>query len=124
MLCILSVFVPSLFMVGIGRQLFVPMSLAVGFAMVSSYLLSSTLVPVLATWIMRQVSARDDESVLKTLYRRYVELIVRMRWLAAAGYMAGAALVLLAVVPRLGLELFPTSMRGSLTPCAPLPARA
>ena len=45
MLCVLSVFVPSFFMVGVGRQLFVPLSLAVGFAMVSSYLLSSTLVP-------------------------------------------------------------------------------
>ncbi|HZO52024.1 MAG TPA: efflux RND transporter permease subunit [Bryobacteraceae bacterium] len=112
MLCILSVFVPSLFMAGIGRQLFVPMSLAVGFAMVSSYLLSSTLVPVLATWLMRQVSAHDDESVLRTLYRRYVELIVRLRWLLAGGYLAAAALILLAVVPHLGLELFPNVDAG------------
>src|SRR5215469_3071040 len=47
MLCVLSVFVPSFFMVGVGRQLFIPLSLAVGFAMVSSYLLSTSLVPVL-----------------------------------------------------------------------------
>ena len=39
MLCILAVFVPSFFMIGVARQLFVPLSLAVGFAMVSSYLL-------------------------------------------------------------------------------------
>src|SRR5215471_17030304 len=44
MLCVLSVFIPALFMVGVGRQLFVPLSLAVGFAMISSFLLSSTLV--------------------------------------------------------------------------------
>src|SRR3954451_14054108 len=44
MLCVLSVFVPSYFLVGVGRQLFIPLALAVGFAMVSSYLLSSTLV--------------------------------------------------------------------------------
>src|SRR6266699_3059160 len=54
MLCVLSVFVPSFFMVGVGRQLFVPLSLAVGFAMISSYILSTTLVPVLATWMMRE----------------------------------------------------------------------
>ncbi|MEJ7605522.1 MAG: efflux RND transporter permease subunit [Bryobacteraceae bacterium] len=36
MLCILAVFVPSFFMVGVGRQLFVPLSLAVAFAMISS----------------------------------------------------------------------------------------
>jgi len=112
MLCILSVFVPSLFMAGVGRQLFVPMSLAVGFAMVSSYLLSSTLVPVLATWIMRQVSAHDDESILRTFYRKYVQLIVRMRWAVAGGYLAGAALILLVVTPRLGLELFPSVDSG------------
>jgi multidrug efflux pump subunit AcrB len=53
MLCVLSVFLPSLFMAGIGRQLFVPLSLAVGFAMLAAYLLSSTLVPVLSTWMLR-----------------------------------------------------------------------
>src|SRR5262249_18948671 len=47
MLCVLAVFVPSYFMVGVGRQLFIPLSLAVGLAMISSYALSSTLVPVL-----------------------------------------------------------------------------
>src|SRR6266571_3153748 len=53
MLCVLSVFIPALFMAGVGRQLFVPLSLAVGFAMISSYVLSSTLVPVLSTWMLR-----------------------------------------------------------------------
>ncbi len=54
MLCVLSVFVPSFFMAGVARQLFVPLSIAVGFAMISSYVLSTTLVPVLATWMMRE----------------------------------------------------------------------
>ena len=42
MFCILAVFVPSFFMIGVGRQLFVPLSLAVAFSMIASYLLSST----------------------------------------------------------------------------------
>jgi multidrug efflux pump subunit AcrB len=49
MLSILAVFVPSFFMVGVTRSLFVPLSLAVGFSMVASYLLASSLVPVMAT---------------------------------------------------------------------------
>src|SRR5262249_14671726 len=53
MLCVLSVFIPALFMAGVGRQLFVPLSLAVGFAMISSYVLSSTLVPVMSTWLLK-----------------------------------------------------------------------
>ena len=46
MLCILAVFIPSFFMQGAAQALFVPLSLAVGFAMIASYLLSSTFVPV------------------------------------------------------------------------------
>ena len=60
MFCILAVFVPSFFMVGVGRQLFVPLSLAVGFAMIASYLLSSTLVPVFSTWLMREAHRGED----------------------------------------------------------------
>jgi multidrug efflux pump subunit AcrB len=53
MLCILAVFIPSFFMQGAARALFVPLSLAVGFAMVASYILSSTFVPVLSVWLLR-----------------------------------------------------------------------
>jgi len=53
MMSILAVFVPSFFMTGITGSLFVPLSLAVGFAMVSSFLLSSTLVPVMAVWLVK-----------------------------------------------------------------------
>jgi Cu/Ag efflux pump CusA len=67
MLCVLSVFVPSFFMVGVGRQLFVPPSLTVGFAMISSYLLSSTLVPVMSTWLIRS-TAVDERGAL---FRRF-----------------------------------------------------
>ncbi len=53
MLSVLAVFVPSFFMTGVARALFVPLSLAVGFAMGASYLLSGSLVPVLSIWFMR-----------------------------------------------------------------------
>ena len=54
MLCILAVFMPSFFMQGAAQALFVPLSLAVGFAMIASYLLSSTFVPVLSVWLLRR----------------------------------------------------------------------
>lgn len=50
---ILAVFVPALFMSGVPRSMFVPLSLAVGFAMIGSFVLSQTLVPVLSNWIIR-----------------------------------------------------------------------
>ncbi len=53
MLCVLAVFLPSFFMEGAARELFVPLSLAVGFAMVAAYFLSSTFVPVMSAWMLR-----------------------------------------------------------------------
>ncbi len=53
MLCILSVFIPAFIMKEPMHSLFVPLALAVGFSMITSYLLSSTLVPVLATWLLK-----------------------------------------------------------------------
>jgi multidrug efflux pump subunit AcrB len=53
MLCILAVFIPAFFMTGAAHNLFVPLALAVRFSMVGSYLLSSTFVPVLSVWMLR-----------------------------------------------------------------------
>src|SRR5262249_40341493 len=53
MLCVLAVFIPSFFMEGAARSLFVPLALAVGFSMVTSYVLSSTFVPVMSVWLLR-----------------------------------------------------------------------
>ncbi len=53
LICILSVFIPAFLMAEPVRSLFVPLSLAVGFAMISSYLLSSTVVPVLSVWLLK-----------------------------------------------------------------------
>ena len=54
MLSVVAVFVPSFFMTGVSRSLFVPLSLAVGFAMIASFFLSSSLVPVLSVWWLRK----------------------------------------------------------------------
>src|SRR4051812_1262495 len=53
MLSVVAVFVPSFFMTGVSQSLFVPLSLAVGFSMIASFLLSSSLVPVLSVWVLR-----------------------------------------------------------------------
>src|SRR5206468_11486303 len=52
-LAISIVFVPVVFLVGPAKFLFTPMALAVVFAILSSYALSRTLVPVLVKYILR-----------------------------------------------------------------------
>ncbi len=58
MLSVVAVFVPSFFMTGVSRSLFVPLSLAVGFSMIASFFLSSSLVPVLSVWLLGEASPR------------------------------------------------------------------
>ena len=116
MLCILSVFVPSFFMAGVARQLFIPLSLAVGFSMLASYVLSSTLVPVLSTWLMRG-EAHERQGVfekIKGWYEKYVRQVLRFRWLVVAAYLGAAALFILLVFPRIGTEVFPAVETGQL----------
>jgi len=111
MFCILAVFVPSFFMVGVGRQLFVPLSLAVGFAMISSYLLSSSLVPVLATWLMKKGHSGEEREGLfgkaRSFYFSYLKRALQFRWLLAGGYLLAALVFLYLFVPRVGTEIFP-----------------
>jgi multidrug efflux pump subunit AcrB len=114
MLSILAVFVPSLFMAGAARQMFVPLSLAVGFAMISSYLLSSSLVPVASIWLMRARTGGGERSGARGLYERYLRGVLRVRWLAAGLYVAGAGLAIWLLVPRVGTDIFPPSDAGLL----------
>src|SRR5207253_1936129 len=73
MLCVLAVFIPSYFMQGAARALFVPLALAVGFAMVTSYLLSSTFVPVLSVWLLRHIHhGTGGSAVIKRLQDAYI----------------------------------------------------
>jgi multidrug efflux pump subunit AcrB len=108
MFCVLAVFVPSFFMVGAGRQLFVPLALAVAFSMIASYLLSSSLVPVFSTWLMKE-RHRDEGSWLRSAYERYLGATLRFRWPLVAIYLAAAIGLVWVLLPRIGTELFPES---------------
>ncbi len=55
LLCILAVFAPAFIMEGIPKSMFLPLSLAVGFSMISSFLLSQTFVPVLSNWLLKDL---------------------------------------------------------------------
>src|SRR5204863_498725 len=92
MLCVLAVFLPSFFMTGVAKQLFVPLSLAVAFSMISSYLLSSSLVPVFSTWLIRGVHHVEEGKGLfgrlRAFYRDYLRIVLRLRWPLVLGYLA------------------------------------
>jgi multidrug efflux pump subunit AcrB len=110
MFCVLAVFIPAFFMVGIGRALFPPLALAVAFSMVASFFLSSTLVPVLSAWLFRdRPPARHVDGPFARLQDRFgflVGHIVRRPIVVFGGYLLACGAALLPVL-GLGTELFP-----------------
>lgn len=106
LIAILGVFLPAYFMTGAGKQLFGPLAMAVGFAMVMSYLLSSTLVPVLASrWLRPRGEIR--EPAYRRAYARLVDQIVAWRYGVVLAYLLICGLGLFWLPERLGLEIFP-----------------
>src|SRR5260370_30030161 len=122
MLCILAVFTPEFFMRGAAQALFVPLSLAVGFSMVPSYLLSSTFVPVLSTWLLRQYHAPAHAANgwfsfnrFRDAYAGSLQGVLRVRWLLLGAYLAGTVLLVVWWVvghTGVGTGVFPTVDSG------------
>jgi multidrug efflux pump subunit AcrB len=119
MLCVLAVFIPSFFMQGAAQALFVPLALAVGFAMVASYLLSSTFVPVLSVWLLRHYHQPHERAAgwfsfarLRDGYARLLGWLLHLRWALVPAYLAGAVLAVWLVGRQVGQEVFPTVDTG------------
>jgi multidrug efflux pump subunit AcrB len=114
MLSVVAVFVPSFFMTGVSRSLFVPLSLAVGFSMMASFVLSSSLVPVLAVWLLgsrRPVTAEThQEDWVDRLRNRLGRLLQRLapaRRILIAAYAVVTVGIVVAIGLTLGREIFP-----------------
>ncbi|KAF0170291.1 MAG: acriflavin resistance protein [Limisphaerales bacterium] len=118
MLCVLAVFIPAFFMQGAAKALFTPLALAVGFSMVASFVLSSTLVPVLSVWLLRGHESEVHESgffaSMTRAYGAFVKPLLAARWLVVPIYLAVALGGLWLLAPRLGTEIFPKVDAGQI----------
>jgi multidrug efflux pump subunit AcrB len=116
MLAVVAVFVPSFFMSGVSQSLFVPLSLAVGFSMIASFLLSSSLVPVLSVWMLGSrrrhtpvgTPREDWVDRLRNGLTRVLQRLTRIRGLLMAAYVVVTIGIVTLVGMRLGREIFPT----------------
>lgn len=135
LLCICIVFVPMFFLDGVARYLFVPMAEAVMFAMAWSFILSRTLVPTLANYLLhahnvheeRQAAAPRSRNPLVRFqrgfetrfenvrggYRGVLIMALRHRALFVTGFMAFVAASFL-LVPLLGRNFFPAVDTGQI----------
>jgi multidrug efflux pump subunit AcrB len=134
LLCICIVFVPMFFLEGVARFLFVPMALAVMFAMVCSFVLSRTLVPTMANYLLKphvghaeghaprrsrnplvrfQRGFEGQFEKLRATYHDLLGLALAHRLVFIVCFMA-FVLGSFALVPLLGRNFFPTVDSGQI----------
>jgi multidrug efflux pump subunit AcrB len=132
-LCICIVFVPVAFITGSAKSLFVPLAMAVVFAMMMSYFLSRTLVPTLVHFLLRKESeAHANEHPgaprsfferlfagfnrgfdrLRTGYGRYLALSLHHRGAFAVTFLVLVVASVGALLPLIGRDFFPSVDAG------------
>jgi multidrug efflux pump subunit AcrB len=123
-ICICIVFVPMFFLTGVARYLFVPMAEAVVFAMLASYVLSRTLVPTMAKYLLHAHEAHGTGAPsrnpfvivqraidrgfvrMRDGYRSLLEQCVDRRGLFTAAFL-GACVASLFLARWVGEDFFP-----------------
>jgi CzcA family heavy metal efflux pump len=141
LLCICIAFVPMFFLVGVSRYLFVPMAEAVIFAMVCSFILSRTLVPTMAKYLLRPHVAHGDAATsppsgnpfvrfqirfeagfsrLRDGYRDLLERAMGRRKAFLLGFLAVVALSF-GLLPFIGSNFFPSVDSGQVLMHARVP---
>jgi multidrug efflux pump subunit AcrB len=129
-ICICIVFVPMFFLTGVARYLFVPMAEAVVFAMLASYVLSRTLVPTMAKFLLkahapsphgetrsRNPFVRIQHAIdngflrLRDAYRSVLERCVGARRVFAVLFL-GVCVASMALVKWVGEDFFPSVDTG------------
>src|SRR5712672_3103640 len=131
-LSICIVFVPMFLLTGVARYLFVPMAEAVVFAMLASYLLSRTLVPTMAKYLLKAHAGEGSHASsknplvrfqgwfersferIRTGYRGLLVACVRHRRVFAGSFLA-ACVLSFGLYPWLGQDFFPSVDSGEFT---------
>ena len=124
-LCICIVFLPMFFLSGVSKFLFVPLAEAVVFAMLASYILSRTLVPTLAVYLLkihhpaptRNPLVRFQQAFERSFERfraRYQALLTRLvlRRVVFIPFFLLACLCFFLLIPFLGRDFFPSTDSG------------
>lgn len=117
LLSILAVFVPALFMTGIPKAMFMPLSLSVGFAMIASFLISQTVVPVIANWMLKDNTHFTEKkwfTKLTDLYASFQNKISKAGGWLIGFYLLLCGLLLWSNSHFLGQEIFPKVNTGQL----------
>jgi len=78
--CVLAVFAPSFLMTGVPKSMFLPLSLSIGFAMIFSFLISQTLVPVITNWFIKGEKFKGHAKGLISEHREEGEILENLEF--------------------------------------------
>jgi len=109
LLSILAVFVPSLFMTGVPKAMFLPLSMAVGFAMIASFILSQTFVPVVSNWIMKHHLTEREKHSSNNFFNRIKAKYIK----AGERIKGGAVFTILFILVSIGSTVLLFSFTGT-----------
>ena len=120
LLCILAVLTPAFIMTGIPRDMFMPLSMAVAFAMVASFIASQTFVPVVANWLMKGKHLKKTDGPRKRAFfeKFRTNYSYRMRKWSVRSlplfivYFIIASVVTVALLRVVGTDIMPVSNSG------------
>ncbi|HRN55181.1 MAG TPA: efflux RND transporter permease subunit, partial [Agriterribacter sp.] len=120
LLCILAVLTPAFIMTGIPKDMFMPLSMAVAFAMTASFLASQTFVPVLANWLMKNKPNKEANTRRKRAFfeKFRVNYSYRMRkWSTKSlplfvAYVLVAGGIVFGLLRVVGTDIMPVSNNG------------
>jgi multidrug efflux pump subunit AcrB len=116
LLSTLAVFAPAFFMTGVPQGMFLPLSMAVGFAMIPAFLLSQTLVPVLSNWILKNIPHKKKVGgsfeKFKAGFLRLLEKEMKYSRAVIAGYFVIAVGLAAVMAMRIGKDILPAANDG------------
>ncbi len=120
LLSILAVLTPTLIMTGISKDMFLPLSLAVAFAMIASFISSQTFVPIMANWMIKTPEIPEKLSKRKRAF--FDKFRVRYsytlrRWFPRSLplffiYLITSGAIVALLINRVGTDVMPTSNSG------------
>ncbi len=130
-LCICIVFFPMFFLSGVARHLFIPLAESVVFAMIASYVLSRTLVPTMAMYLLKPHHTHEDAHAaksrnpfvviqrgfergfesLRASYHGLLDSLLRHRAMFVPVFI-GLCVLSFVLLPWLGQDFFPSTDTG------------
>jgi len=118
------VFLPIVFVEGMAGQLFKDLALTVAFSLIASLIVALTLIPMLASKILKvtqkELDRTEKEGRIRIIYRKALSRVLKHRWVVVV-LLVIMLIGSLALIPQIGFEFMPSTDQGAFSVSYELP---